>query len=107
LPEALAVAREVNCMKDVFEKVEAVHIPHYVTPAYLERVCDGFNAKDIELFSLSVTLSHELKAKYGVNHGICNFETIEDNITTGGGCIEGRRDRLFVALASTMASMGV
>jgi hypothetical protein len=84
-----------------------IHSPQFVAENYVDTLCSGFNAQDLELFSRVVTLAQELLDTWEIDVGISWFATIEDNQTTGGGCLPGRRNRLFKTFAAMMANIGV
>lgn len=73
----------------------------------LNRLCSGFDAQHSELFSRVATFAEDLSMYRESEIGINQFITITDNWTTQGGCFQGRRNRLFVALATMMANIGV
>ena len=73
----------------------------------LDRLCSGFDELHIELFSRIATFAEDLYLRRESEIGINQFITIADNWTTQGGCFEGRRNRLYVALATMMANVGV
>ncbi|MES2253303.1 MAG: hypothetical protein V4482_06460 [Pseudomonadota bacterium] len=78
-----------------------------VSDVHLNQLCAGFDARHSELFSRVATLAHDLDVQRESNIGIDQLITITDNWTTQGGCFQGRRNRLYVALASMMANIGV
>ena len=84
-----------------------IHTPQFVGEDYVDTLCGGFNAQDHELFSRVVTLAQELFETWDICVGVSWFATIEDNKTTNGGGLPGRRNRLFNTLAAMMANIGV
>lgn len=116
------VGRELHNLLDIARSLElgqnlpleqalivahTIHIPQFVTENYVDSLCNGFTAQDYELFSRVVTLAKELSETWDIDVGVSWFATIEDNQTTGGGCLPGRRNRLFKTLAAMMANIGV
>lgn len=73
----------------------------------LNRLCCGFDDLHIELFSRVATFAEDLYVSRESDIGVNQFITITDNWTMQGGCFQGRRNRLFVALATMMANIGV
>ena len=109
LDNLLNIARTLDMgrnvpLKDALTIVRGFNI---VSNQHLNILCDGFDARHIELFSRVATLSSSLYLNMESDIGVNQFVTITDNWTTNGGCFQGRRNRLYIVLASIMANIGV
>jgi len=109
LDTLLNIARSLDLGRNVplTEAIEIARNFDIVSSAHLNQLCVGFDARHSELFSRVATLAHDLDVRRDSTIGIDQFITITDNWTTQGGCFQGRRNRLYVALASMMANIGV
>lgn len=68
----------------------------------LRPVCAGFGHQDSELFSRSITFAIELYQFNGYEFGYSLMNANRDNYELAGGCLPGRRNRIFLAFVEMM-----
>lgn len=109
LNNLLNIARSLELGRNIplNDAVTIVRSFSIVSNENLNKLCSGFDELHVELFSRVATFAEDLYLKRESEIGIDQFITIIDNWTTQGGCFAGRRNRLFVALATMMANIGV
>lgn len=109
LTNLLNIARSLELGRSISLNDALIIVRNFdiVSSADLDRLCSGFDELHVELFSRVATFAEDLYLRRESEIGINQFITITDNWTTQGGCFAGRRNRLYVALATMMANIGV